>query len=278
MPNLYIHALGCKTNHYENQALAQQFVKRGFHLVETIEEADVGILNTCTVTAEASRKSGQFLRRMKKRNPDILVVAMGCYAQLENLSDISDIVVGTADRNAVVQLVINYLNQSSSVELGEIDLKEEQNLFPLGKACHETEYEELGIVGQQTDTRAQIKIQDGCNAFCTYCAIPLARGRIRSRTRKNILKECELLVANGHKEVILTGIHICSFEKEHGRDSDALAELCLELNQIPGLDRIRLGSLEPLSITESFLNLLKKADKVCPHFHLSLQSLSLIHI
>ncbi len=272
MPNLYIHALGCKTNHYENQALAQQLNKEGFRLVETIEEADVGILNTCTVTAEAGRKSRQFLRRMKTRNPNILVVAMGCYAQLEDLSDVSDLAIGTADRNAVLQLITKHLNRSDSEESRDFEIELEHDLLPLGKASTETEYEELGIVGQQIDTRAQIKIQDGCNSFCTYCAIPLARGRIRSRLRENIIKEAELLAENGHKEVVLTGIHICSFEKEYGRNSDALAELCVELNQISGLNRIRLGSLEPLSITESFLEILKKADKVCPHFHLSLQS------
>ncbi len=269
MPNLYIHALGCKTNHYENQALAQQLAKQGFHLVEKIEQADVGILNTCTVTAEAGRKSRQFLRRMKKRNPNILVVAMGCYAQLEDVSDVSDLVIGTADRNAILSLILQRLQEQNKEDF---DIHLEQDLLPLGRASRETEYEELGLVEKQSDTRAQVKIQDGCNAFCTYCAIPLARGRIRSRLRENIRKEAELLVQNGHKEIVLTGIHICSFEKEHGRNSDALAELCIELNEIPGLKRIRLGSLEPLSITKSFLDKLKVADKVCPHFHLSLQS------
>lgn len=269
MPKLFIHALGCKTNHYENQALAQQLSNHNFELVTTVDQADVAILNTCTVTAEAGRKSRQYLRRMKKKNPKAVIVAMGCHTQLENSED-CDIVVGTGSRNSLLSMIneklaINTIDDDFSISL-ETDLKE------IGRASKEKEYEELGIVSQQEDTRAQIKIQDGCNAFCTYCAIPFARGRTRSRKRENIYKEAEALVKNGHKEVVLTGIHICSFEKEIGRNSDALAELCLELNNIRGLERIRLGSLEPLSVTPSFLEILQKADKVCPHFHLSLQS------
>lgn len=270
MPKLFLHALGCKTNHYENQALQEQFINANFEIVRSIEKADVGILNTCTVTAEAGRKSRQYLRGMKKKNPEAIIVAMGCYTQLKGISEESDIIIGTGNRNSIFQLInkkleLNNKQKDFSIEL-ETDLKE------IGKASQEKEYEELGIVSRQQDTRAQIKIQDGCNAFCTYCAIPFARGRVRSRTRENIYKEAITLVKNGHKEVVLTGIHICSFEKEYGRSSDALAELCFELNDIAGLERIRLGSLEPQSLSKSFLNIVQQADKVCPHFHLSLQS------
>lgn len=284
MPKLYIHSLGCKTNHYEIQALVQQLSEHNFELVEKMQDADVGILNTCTVTAEAGRKSRQFLRRMKKQNPRALIVAMGCYTQLYDVSKDCDILVGTSGRNSIVDRILNKLSilnreqieptsfhrNNNKMETIPVQRQSEQML--LGKNSIETEYEELGIISQQSDTRALLKIQDGCNEFCTYCAIPLARGRIRSRSRSNILKEAERLVESGHKEIVLTGIHICSFERELGRSSNALAELCLELNSVAGLSRIRLGSLEPLSITQSFLDILRQADKVCPHFHLSLQS------
>jgi threonylcarbamoyladenosine tRNA methylthiotransferase MtaB len=266
LPKLFLHALGCKTNQYENLALTQQLIDQGFDLVDKMQDADVGILNTCTVTAEAGRKSRQMLRRMKKQNPEALIVAMGCYAQLSDVSADCDIAVGTSQRNLIPKLILQKLRLAETSEITSQDLR------PLGKISQETDYEELGIVSMQKDTRAQIKIQDGCNEFCSYCTIPLARGRIRSRSRENILREVEALVNEGHKEVVLTGIHICSFEKEKGRNSDALAELCLELNRITALERIRLGSLEPLSVTEQFLQILKGADKVCPHFHLSLQS------
>lgn len=263
-----MHALGCKTNHYENQALTKQLEEAGFTLTQNIEDADVGILNTCTVTAEAGRKSRQYLRRMKKQNSNILSVAMGCHSQLEDLSEIADLVIGTTNRNNLLELIskhLNFYDEDFSIEL-------EDDLRPIGRPSKETEYEELGIVTSQENTRAEIKIQDGCNAFCTYCAIPLARGRVRSRSRANIIREAELLVENDHKEIVLTGIHICSFEKELGKTSVALAELCLELNEIKGLERIRLGSLEPLSVNKEFLEQLRKAEKVVPHFHLSLQS------
>jgi threonylcarbamoyladenosine tRNA methylthiotransferase MtaB len=287
LPKLYIHTLGCKTNHYENQALVQQLSEHNFEVVEKMDDADVGILNTCTVTAEAGRKSRQFLRRMKKQNPVALIVAMGCYSQLYDVSDECDIAVGTARRNSIVDLILHELTvrdqkKSDCILSDRTDQKhdlnvkarkiEQSEVISLGTKSYETEYEELGIVDRQLDTRALIKIQDGCNEFCAYCAIPLARGRIRSRTRQNIIKEAQRLVENGYKEIVLTGIHICSFEREFGRNSDALAELCLELNSIAGLARIRLGSLEPLSITKSFLSILRQANKVCPHFHLSLQS------
>ncbi len=280
MPKLYIHALGCKTNHYENQALAGQLLKQGFILEDKIENADVGILNTCTVTAEAGRKSRQFLHRMKKLNPNMIVVAMGCLAQLQDISEDCDLVIGTSNRSSVLDLLQQRLaeNKEEMSDLKTSDFRQDRKSGPsepplhLGCASRETEYEELGIVARQEDTRAEIKIQDGCNSFCSYCAIPLARGRVRSRLRENILKEASLLVRNGHREIVLTGIHICSFEKEKGRGSEALAELCLELNEIEGLRRIRLGSLEPLSVDHNFLSILRKADKVCPHFHLSLQS------
>ncbi|NLJ71192.1 MAG: tRNA (N(6)-L-threonylcarbamoyladenosine(37)-C(2))-methylthiotransferase MtaB [Clostridiaceae bacterium] len=282
MPKLYIHSLGCKTNHYENQALVQQFSEHNFKVVEKMQDADVGILNTCTVTAEAGRKSRQFLRRMKKQNPSALIVAMGCYSQLYDVSKDCDIVIGTSRRNTIIDLILNELatlNQKqiepmsfANNEMKGVLKRDQSELMSLGKKSNETEYEELGVIHHQLDTRALIKIQDGCNEFCTYCAIPLARGRNRSRTRSKIIEEAKRLVENGHKEIVLTGIHICSFERESGRNSDALAELCLELNNIAGLSRIRLGSLEPLSITKSFLEILRQADKVCPHFHLSLQS------
>jgi len=284
LPNLYIHTLGCKTNHYETQAVAQQLSDHDFTLVDNMQEADVGILNTCTVTAEAGRKSRQFLRRMKKQNPSALIVAMGCYSQLYDVSADCDISVGTSKRNSIVDIILKKLairgqNNSENMVLTQNNnlsstngIQKQTELVTAGKKSNETEYEELGIVDRQQETRALIKIQDGCNEFCTYCAIPLARGRIRSRTRQNIIKEAEQQVKNGYKEIVLTGIHICSFERESGRNSDALAELCLELNSIAGLSRIRLGSLEPLSITRSFLNILRQANKVCPHFHLSLQS------
>ncbi len=291
---IYLHALGCKTNQYEIEALAQQFVAIGLTLTDKAEEADIHVLNTCSVTAEAGRKSKQMLRRYRKLNPNSIVVAMGCHAQLADLSQEADIVCGTSGRATLVKQIEAVLKQSSWGSTDSSDktkhqphiepkwrqvLAEHKKLLHSTEACPDintpsgaSEFEELGLVLEQKESRAQIKIQDGCNMFCSYCAIALARGRSRSRSRDAILNEARALIARGYKEIVLTGIHICSFESDLGRDSTALAELCVQLNELPGLERIRLGSLEPLSITDEFISTLRSAEKVCPHFHLSLQS------
>ncbi len=271
---VYLQALGCKTNQYEVEAVGQLFVDKGFTVTDDLDAADIYILNTCSVTSEAGRKSKQILRRYKHHNSEGLVVAMGCHAQLTDLRDVADVVCGTDNRALVVDKVLDKLNitvdDKADKEIKLEDLASCPNEeVGISRAA---QYEELGIVRRQLETRAQVKIQDGCNLRCSYCAITLARGRSRSRRRSDILQEARSLVVQGTKEIVLTGIHICSFESELGRDATALAELCLELSEIEGLERIRLGSLEPLSVTPEVVELWSQSTKLCPHFHLSLQS------
>lgn len=262
-----VQNLGCKCNRYEADAVALYFKQQGGVEIKPGEEADIALLNTCTVTGEAGRKSCQNLRRLRREHPHAVVAVMGCHSQIEDLSDICDLQTGTHDRLGLAQACIDLLMQRRGVfpedEAGHFLGK------PIGRARH---YEELGAVSEQTETRAQIKIAEGCEQFCTYCAICLARGRVLSRSREGILKEARALVEHGHHELVITGTHICSFEREKGRDSLALIELLEELDQIEGLARLRLGSLEPASLTPAFIERLGRLRSICPHFHLSLQS------
>lgn len=258
--------LGCKCNRYEADAVAQYFEEHGGVPVREGEKADICLLNTCTVTAEAGRKSGQALRRLRRENPDAVVAVMGCHSQLEDLSAWSDLSTGVAGRMKLAEDCIRLLDERRAAGDGQLAGDVSRASGPGG------EYEELGSVRKQTETRAQLKICDGCNRFCTYCAICLARGRVRSRSREAILNEAKALVSAGHRELVLTATHLCSFEQEKGRDSFALIELLEELDLIPGLARIRLGSLEPASLTDEMLHRMARVTKLCPHFHLSLQS------
>ena len=258
------HTLGCKTNHYETDALRQQFSQAGFEIVPFDSFADVYLINTCTVTGEADRKSRQMLRRTRKINPEAIVVALGCLPALGDTKSCADLSIGTAGKKQALEKV--------AAELERRGLRLDNFRQNSGPLADPASFEEFGSVDSQSETRAYVKIEDGCNNFCSYCAIPLARGRVRSRSRDNILQETAALAAAGYKEIVLTGIHVCSYGSDQGLASHAVMELALEMAEIDGIERIRLGSLEPLSLTPAFIQLASQNAKLLPHFHLSLQS------
>lgn len=260
MKKVAFHTLGCKVNHYETNAMIQQFLEDGYEIVDFDKKADIYVINTCTVTNMSDKKSRQNLRKVKKKNPAAIIVAVGCYAQiakneLEKIDEI-DIVLGNNEKKDIIKYINEY-NNNKVIKVSEIE------------KCKE--YLELGTVVHLETTRAVIKIQDGCNNFCTYCIIPYARGRIRSRNKDMILNEIQKIVDLGIKEVVLTGIHIDSYGKEK-EDNYYLIDLIEDINKIGKLERIRIGSLEPTIITEEFCKRLSKVEKICNHFHLSLQS------
>ncbi len=250
------HTLGCKTNHYETDGMRQQFIRAGFEVVPFTEPADVYIVNTCTVTAEADRKSRQMLHRAKQVNPAALVVAVGCQVVLNGAAKWADLSLGNQEKSKIVEKVRAALAGQS----------------PANESDPSSLYDEFGSVDQQSETRAYVKIEDGCNNACAYCAIPLARGRVRSRSREQIKLEARALAEAGYQELVLTGIHLCSYGLDLGLPNHAVMELALDLSDIPGIKRIRLGSLEPLSVTPAFMEQAGRNSKLCPHFHLSLQS------
>ncbi|MBO4835065.1 MAG: tRNA (N(6)-L-threonylcarbamoyladenosine(37)-C(2))-methylthiotransferase MtaB [Lachnospiraceae bacterium] len=255
------HTLGCKVNAYESQAILEQFRENGFAIVDFRDEADVYIVNTCSVTAEAARKSRQMLHRCKKKNPACLVAAIGCYAQEvkeELLADGSvDLVVGNNEKNKIAETVLAMLTQKNDVS---------KILYQ--DLTHCTEYEEQEITNQGDHVRAYVKIQDGCDRFCSYCIIPFLRGRSRSRKPEEIRKEVEQLADHGYQEIVLTGIDLSDYREE----GQTLADMIGIVNEIPGILRIRISSLEERIITEDFLQQIIQYEKLCPHFHLSLQS------
>ena len=255
--------LGCKVNQYETQALIELFQKSGFDTVSSEEMADVVLINTCTVTSMSDRKSRQFIRRARKLNPQAIVAVAGCYAQLspEEVGRIEGIqvIAGTTERHRLVDAVQHARH-------------DQEHPIVLVKPHEAEEAFELLTVQETNDmTRAYVKIQDGCNQYCSYCIIPYARGPVRSRPSEAVISEIQQLVANGYQEVVLTGIHLASYGKEHG-DSKALLHLLISIDQIPGLKRLRLGSLEPTLITAEFAEKLMELHTLCHHFHLSLQS------
>ena len=258
--------LGCKVNSYETEAMQALLLAAGATIVEFNETADIYVVNTCSVTNMADRKSRQMLHRAKKKNPDAVVVAAGCYAQTADEAAMRetgiDVVIGNNQKKQIVEILENYM---AGVENKRLEI---------GK---ETEYEELSLDTQVEHTRAYIKIQDGCNQFCSYCIIPYARGRIRSRKPEDVVEEVKRLAANGYQEIVLTGIHLSSYgrtsyEKLTEESGQPLLSLIRQINAVEGIRRIRLGSLEPRIITEKFVKTLIACEKVCPHFHLSLQS------
>lgn len=272
MKKVALHNLGCKVNSYEIDVMQQMLQKNGYQIVEFEQKADIYIVNTCSVTSIADRKSRQMLHKAKKNNPDSIVVAVGCYVQ-----------TGTEDilKDEGIDLAIGNNKKKDLVNILEQFLKE-KGMHTEDKTLHDTtiidinhtkEYEEMTLEQTAEHTRAYIKIQDGCNQFCTYCIIPYARGRVRSRKKEDIIKEIEGLVKRGYKEVVLTGIHISSYGTDFGQAG--LLDLVQSIQEIEGLHRIRLGSLEPRIVTEEFAKGLSELSKVCPHFHLSLQSGSL---
>lgn len=255
-----LHNLGCKVNAYEVEAMQQLLEEAGYEIVPFEPGADVYLINTCTVTNIADRKSRQMLHKAKKMNPDAIVVATGCYAQAdtEKLKEDTavDLILGNNQKTQIVEALEEYEKEhAKQVQVIEIN--------------HTKEYEELSISSTAEHVRAYIKVQDGCNQFCTYCIIPFARGRVRSRKIEEVLSEVETLAAKGYKEVVLTGIHLSSYGVD---GEDNLLHLIQEVHKIDGIRRIRLGSLEPKIVTEEFACELAKLEKICPHFHLSLQS------
>lgn len=262
MKKAALHNLGCKVNAYETEAMQHLLEEAGYEIVPFTQKADVYVINTCSVTNMADRKSRQMLHKAKKNNPDSIVVAAGCYVQTsekEVLNDLSvDIVIGNDRKHDLVRLLEEYYLDSVNDTVDDIN-----------DGKHD--FEELFIDQTKEHTRAFIKVQDGCNQFCSYCIIPYARGRVRSRRFENVIAEVERLAANGFKEVVLTGIHLSSYGVDF-EEATGLLELIQAVNAVKGIERIRLGSLEPKIVTEHFASELSKLDKICPHFHLSLQS------
>ena len=285
---VHFFTLGCKVNIYETGAMEEQFLKNGYELTEGI--ADIYVINTCSVTNIAERKSRQMLRRAKELNPKAIIVACGCYAQvasgeIANIPEV-DIIIGNNEKTNIVNIVEDYQKD-----------KERESL--IGDVMHQNDFVDFGITTYTELNRAVIKVQDGCDRFCSYCIIPYARGKVRSRVPENILEEIKKIAQKGIKEVVITGIHLASYgkdfkneevkeyRKKYGYDEQydefnpkddlqsggfRLIELLEQINKIDGIERIRLGSLEPKLITENFIHRLTKIEKICPHFHLSLQS------
>ena len=257
-----LHNLGCKVNGYETEAMHQMLEKNGYEIVDFAPGADVYIINTCTVTNIADRKSRQMLHRARKMNPQALVVAAGCYVQAgaEKLEkdDAIDVIIGNNKKKDLLKILEQYR------KTGE----KSHNLIDIN---HTKEYEEMTISRTTEHTRAYIKVQDGCNQFCSYCIIPYARGRVRSRRMKDVVDQVRTLAGQGYKEVVLTGIHLSSYGLDLDQGEDLLSLICA-VHEVEGICRIRLGSLEPRIITEEFARTLSTLPKICPHFHLSLQS------
>lgn len=257
-----LHNLGCKVNSYETEAMQELLEQKGYEIVPFKEGADVYVINTCTVTNMADRKSRQMIHRAKKMNPEAIVVAAGCYVQAKEQSgevdECIDVVIGNNKKKDLIEILEQYQEKRQGVKKAVIDIN------------HTKEYEEMHLSKTAEHTRAYIKVQDGCNQFCTYCIIPFARGRVRSRAKVDVIREVKDLAANGYQEVVLTGIHLSSYGVD--LDGEDLLSLILAVHEIDGIKRIRLGSLEPRIITEEFAKTISGLDKMCPHFHLSLQS------
>lgn len=267
------YTLGCKVNQYETNAMEQQFIKNNYEIVENTQKADIYVINTCTVTNMAERKSRQMLRRVKEINPSAVLVVCGCYAQvakneLEQIPEI-DIILGINEKNEIVQIVENYIEK-----MAEQDKKSQK--AEIDDVSKQKEFLDFGDVTYTEKNRAVVKVQDGCNMFCSYCIIPYARGRIRSRKIESVVSEIEKIAKEEIKEVVITGIHVASYGKDFDNENTSkkirLIDLLEAINKIDGIDRIRLSSLEPTIVDEEFATRLSKLDKICDHFHLSLQS------
>lgn len=255
------HTLGCKVNQYETEAAAELFEKNGYNVIENDDVADIYVINTCTVTSLSDSKSRQIIRKSKRENPNSIMVVMGCYSQVaaqevENIAGV-DIVIGTTERKEIVNLVEKFKLDKKKINIVR-DIKKDKSFQPI----------DIDFIKGMT--RAYIKVQDGCNRFCSYCIIPYARGNIRSRDPRDVRNEVEKLAQNDYKEIILTGIHVASYGKD--LDNFNLVKLISSIHDIKGIERIRLSSVEPGLITEEFLDEISKLPKFCDHFHLSLQS------
>ena len=259
-----LHNLGCKVNAYEVEAMQQLLEKAGYEIVPFEPGADVYLINTCTVTNIADRKSRQMLHKAKKMNPDAIVVATGCYVQTDE---------GKLDKDEAVDLILGNNQKKQIVEVLEEYERQHKKQKHVIKINQTKEYEELEISHTAEHVRAYIKVQDGCNQFCTYCIIPYARGRVRSRKISQVIEEVQALAARGYKEVVLTGIHLSSYGLDFPEEErETLLSLIQAVHEVQGIQRIRLGSLEPRIITEEFARTISALPKMCPHFHLSLQS------
>lgn len=261
MKKCALHSLGCKVNSYETQAMQKMMESAGYEIVPFGEEiADIYIINTCSVTNIADRKSRQMIHKAKKLNPEAVVAAAGCYVESagDNIDEDVDIVIGNNEKSHLIEILNEYfehMDKEKSVDIGNV-----------------TGFDELNIDSPLEHTRAYVKIQDGCNRFCSYCIIPYVRGRIRSRKPDDVMAEIKRVAASGCKEVVLTGIHLSSYGLDFKDSTVKLIDVIEAVNRIEGIERIRLGSLEPLIVTEEFVRRLAKCKKICPHFHLSLQS------
>lgn len=254
--------LGCKVNQYETNAMMQEFIQQQYQIVDFDQEADIYIVNTCTVTNMADKKSRQMLRRVKELNAESILIAVGCYVQvakeeIEKIPEI-DIILGNNEKKNIFQYIEDYQNER--IRRAEVT-----------DVIGQKEFVDFGTVTYTEKTRAVIKIQDGCDRYCSYCIIPYARGRVRSRKPESIIQEITQIAEEGIKEVVITGIHIASYGKDF-KENYYLIDLLEEITQIQGIKRIRLGSIEPTIITEEFVERLSKLEKICDHFHLSLQS------
>ena len=283
MKSVALHNLGCKVNAYEMDVMQQMLQENGYKIVPFDATADIYIINTCTVTNIADRKSRQMLHRAKKQNPDAVVVAVGCYVQTgrETIEkdDCIDLAIGNNKKKELLPILEEFLKER---EAGSLDKTLGDVTIP--DLAQPVSYEEMQLKATGGHTRAYIKIQDGCNQFCSYCIIPFARGRVRSRRIEDVLEEARGLAEAGYRELVVTGIHISSYgmdfpgvagradAREEAYRQGCLLHLLEKLQEIPGIDRIRLGSLEPRIITDAFAQGIYRLTKVCPHFHLSLQS------
>lgn len=261
MKRVAFHTLGCKVNQYETEVIAELFEKDGYKTVDFNQAADVYVINTCTVTNLGERKSGQMIRRARNNNEDAIVVVMGCYAQVaqDEVSQIPgvNIIIGTKNKEKVVDFVKQF------------EMYKDQ-IVDVGNIMAQKQFEDLEIAAYRDRTRAFIKIQDGCDRFCSYCVIPYARGPVRSRRPEAIIDEVKRLSQNGYSEVVLTGIHVASYGKD--LKNTGLIDIITELHKIEGISRIRLSSIEPLAINREFIDKCKELYKLCPHYHISLQS------
>ena len=263
MKKVAFYTLGCKVNQYETEAMLEMFKKDGYVQVDSEEYADVYVINTCTVTHMSDRKSRQYIRRMKKLNPNAIIAVVGCYSQVspEEILEIEEVnlVMGTNERRQIVE------------EIKKLDAT--KNASTVDDIMKVRAFEEIEINQTNGRTRAFMKIQDGCDRFCTYCIIPYARGgKVRSRDLDSIVNEAKKLADNGYKEVVLTGIHVASYGKDVRDEQMNLLRVIKEVDKIEGIKRIRLSSVEPILFTDEFVSEVSKMDKVCPHYHLSLQS------
>ena len=261
MKKVALHNLGCKVNSYETQAMQQMMEEAGYEIVNFGKEpSDICIINTCSVTNMADRKSRQMIHKARKLNPEAIIVATGCYVESakEFVDEDVDIVIGNNEKSHLLDILDSYFQENW-----------ENSLEDMGKVCN---FDEMKLTKPEEHTRAYVKIQDGCNRFCSYCIIPYVRGRIRSREKEEIIKEITAIAESGCKEVVLTGIHLSSYGMDKTDSDVMLIDIIETINTIDGIERIRLGSLEPLVVTEEFVKRLIACKKVCPHFHLSLQS------